>query len=157
MNKLISILLLETYSSSSFWVTINFHYCRGKFSGLALSNFGGAVQYVCNHTESTNKDCGSYKPICTKTDSHRVIQQYWISQGTLSFILPHYFEKKEALDYTNIEAINSNYSSSGFTGNHFSWLRFLLALTESNILSAHVPTYSFKNEIVTMLSWDPKV
>lgn len=120
MNKLISILLLIIYSSTSFGVTINFHYCGGKFSGLALSNFGGAVQCGCNHNESTHKDCCSNKTICAKTDSHKVIQQYWISPGTSSFILPHYFEKIQALDYARIESINSYYSSPGFTRNHSS-------------------------------------
>ncbi len=120
MNKLISILLLTIYSSRSLQVNINFHYCGGKFSGLALSNFGGAVQCGCNHNDSTHKDCCSNKTFCAKTDSHKAIQQYWISPGTSSFILARYFEKKEALDYTHIESINSYWSSSGFTRSHFS-------------------------------------
>ena len=120
MKKLISILLLIIYSSTSFGVTINFHYCGGKLSGLALSSFGGAVQCGRNHKEATDKDCCSNKTICAKTDRHKAVQQYWISPGISSFILPHYFEKKETLDYTRIESINSYYSSSGFTRSHSS-------------------------------------
>lgn len=107
MKKLISILLLIIYSNTSFGVTINFHYCDGKFSRVALFNLGGTVQFSCNHNKLPHKDCSMNKAICVKTARDKAVQQYWIRPGISSFILPHYFEKKESLDYTRLESIKA--------------------------------------------------
>ncbi len=93
-ERLISILLLTIYSSTSYGVTINFHYCDGKFLRLALSSFGSGAQFSCNPNKSSDKDCCGNKAICVKTARDKAVQQYWIRPGISSFILPHYFEKK---------------------------------------------------------------
>ncbi len=124
MKKLISIFLLVIYSSTSFAVTMDIHYCCSNYSGISFSNFKDAVPGSCGHNESTNKSCCTGKVICAKTDNHKAVQQYWLNPD-LSFTLAGYFVN-EQVGYINPESIKTYYSSSGFTRSHSpSFLTFL--------------------------------
>ncbi len=117
MNKLTSILALITYSSTLFGVTINFHYCAGKFSGLALSNFGGAVQCGCSTHDSTHRRCCSDRTIYTKTNNYKAFPQYWISPDFSDFKVLVYLLNMSVASPQPASS-KSHYSSARFTRSH---------------------------------------
>ena len=125
MKKIFSILLLVLYTTSSFAITINVHYCGGKYSGLSLADFGGAVHCSCGQHDSSHTGCCSDKTICAKTDNHKTVQQYWVSPNFIDFALPLYFINVPE-SYLQTVSLNSHYSSSGFLRSHSpSFLTFI--------------------------------
>ena len=125
MKKIISILLLVLYTTSSFGITINVHYCAGKYSGLTLTNFGGDVKCSCGKHDSTHKGCCSDKPVCHKTNSHKIVQPYYVSPNFSDFTVPAYFTIV-AEPYPQTVSLNSHYFSSGFIRSHStSFLTFI--------------------------------
>ena len=117
MKKAIPILLLVLYTTTSFAITINVHYYGGKFSGLSLSDFGGAIHCSCGQPNSTHRRCCSDKTICVKTDNHKTVQQYRISADFSDFKVPVYFLHM-SVAYPQPASPDSHYSSSGFTRSH---------------------------------------
>ena len=125
MKKIFAILLLVLYTSTSFAITINVHYCGGKYSGVSLAEFGGAVHCSCGTHDSTHTGCCSDKTICAKTDNHKTVQQYWVSPNFSDFIIPVYFFNMP-VNYPQAVSLNSHYSSSGFSRSHSpSFLTFI--------------------------------
>ena len=117
MKKIFSILLLVLYTSTSFAITINVHYCGGKYSGLSLADFGGAVHCSCGTHDSTDRGCCTDRTICAKTDNHQTVQQYWVSPNISDFIISVYFINM-SVTYPQAVSLNSHYSSSGFIRSH---------------------------------------
>ena len=125
MKKIISILLLVLYTSTSFAITINVHYCGGKYSGVSLANFGGAVHCSCGTHNCTHRGCCSNKTICAKTDNHKTVQQYWVNPNLSDFTVPVYFIIVP-VTYPHAVSLKSHYSSSGFIRSHSpSFLTFI--------------------------------
>ncbi len=125
MKKIISIFLLVLYRSTSFAITMDIHYCSGKYSGVTFSNFSNTTNCGCDHNGLHDKTCCTDKIICAKTDNHKVVQQYWVAPDFPDFILPDYFTF-DAVDYPHHTSLKSYYSSSGFTRSEFpSFLTFL--------------------------------
>lgn len=117
MKKIISILLPVLYTTSSFAITINVHYCGGKYSRLSLANFGGSVHCSCGIHDSTHRGCCSNKTICVKTDNHKTVRQYWVSPNFSGFNMPVYFINMP-VTYPQVVSLNCHYSSSGFIRGH---------------------------------------
>ena len=125
MKKIVSIFLLIIYSSTSFAVTMDFHYCSGKYSGISFSNFDKAAICGCDQNKLNQRGCCSDKTICAKTDNHKMVQQYWVSPNFSDFIMPVYFINM-SVTYPQAVSLNSHYSSSGFIRSHFpSYLTFI--------------------------------
>ena len=125
MKKIFAILLLVLYTATSFAITINVHYCSGKYSGVSLADFGGAVHCSCSTHDSAHKGCCSDKTICAKSDDHKAVQQYLVSPNFSDLIVPVYFIIVPDT-YSRTVSINSRYSSSGFIRSHSqSFLTFI--------------------------------
>ena len=125
MKKIFAILLLVLYTTTSFAITINVHYCGGKYSGVSLADFGGAVHCSCGTHDSTHKGCCTDKTVCVKTDDHKTVQQYWLSPYFSDLALPLYFTNVP-VTYPQAISLNSHYSSSGFIRSHSpSFLTFI--------------------------------
>ncbi len=125
MKKIISIFLIVLYSSTSFAITMDIHYCGGKYSGVTFSNFSNTTNCGCGYDESNQRGCCSDKTICAKTDNHNAVQAYWVVPNFSDFTLPEYFTF-DAVDYPHHASLKSYYSSSGFTRSQFpSFLTFL--------------------------------
>lgn len=73
MKKIVSILLLVLYTTSSFAITINVHYCGGKYSVVSLADFGGLVHFSFGQHDSAHKGRCSDKTVCAKTDNHKTV------------------------------------------------------------------------------------
>lgn len=117
MKKIISIFLLVLYVSTSFAVTMDIHYCGGKYSGVTFSNFEKAATCGCDHNGLHDSSCCTDKIICAKTDTHKTVQQYWVSPDFSDFTLPDYFTDVRIV-YPRAASVNNHYSSSGFTRSH---------------------------------------
>lgn len=125
MKNIISIVLLVIYTTSSFAITINVHYCSGKYSGLSLANLGRAVQCSCSTHNPAHKGCCSDKTVCAKTDNHQTVQPYYVSPNLSYFTIPVYFIIV-ADAYPQTVSLNNHYSSSGFIRSHTpSFLTFI--------------------------------
>ena len=117
MKKIIPILLLVLYTTTSFAITINVHYCGGKYSGLSLEDFRGAVHCSCGTHDSTHRGCCSDSTICAKTDNHKAVPQYWVSPDFSDFKLPVYFLNM-SVTYPQLSTSDSHYLSTGFMRSH---------------------------------------
>ena len=127
MKKIISIFLLVLYSTTSFAITMDIHYCNGKYSGVTFSNFSNITNCGCGDDESNQTGCCSDKTICAKTDNHTAVQSYWVVPYFSNFTLPEYFTT-DPVDYPHHPSLKSYYLSSGFTRNQsLSFLTFLCA------------------------------
>lgn len=117
MKKIISILLLMLYVTTSSAIMINMHYCSGKYSGLTLINFGEVAQCSCGTHDSTHRKCCSDKIICAKADSHKAGQLYRVSPNLSDFVVPIYFINV-AVAYPQLGFPDNHYPSSGFIRSH---------------------------------------
>lgn len=125
MKKIISIFLLVLYTSTSFAVTMDIHYCSGKYSGITFLNFDKAANCGCDHNGLHDRGCCTDKIICAKTDNHKTIQQYWVAPDFSNFTLPDYFTDVQVA-YPSPASVTSYNSSSGFTRSHSpSFLTFI--------------------------------
>lgn len=113
MKKIITILFLMIYSSTAFAVTLDIHFCAGKFSEIILLNLGDKPQCGCDHSNPTHTDCCSDKIVLSKTDIHKTVQPYLIPEIFSSIVLSDYTDPISN-NYTLPVAITNYNSSSGF-------------------------------------------
>ena len=113
------------YTSTSFAVTMDIHYCSGKYSGITFLNFDKAAICDCGHNGLRDRSCCTDKIICAKTDNHKTVQQYWVAPDFSDFTLPDYFTDVQVA-YPRPAYLTNHYSSSGFTRSHSpSFLTFI--------------------------------
>ncbi|HUZ60397.1 MAG TPA: hypothetical protein VMU83_16615 [Hanamia sp.] len=125
MKKIISIFLLVLYSSTSFAVTMDIRFCSGKYSGITFSNFDKVANCDCSHNGLHDRSCCTDKTICTKTDNHKTVQQYWVIPDFSDYSLVDYFTDVPMV-YPHPASLTNHYLSSGFTRSHStSFLTFL--------------------------------
>jgi hypothetical protein len=117
MKKFISILLLVLYSSTSFAVVVDIHFCAGRFSGIAIPGIGLNPHCGCDHSSKTHKSCCTDKVVFSKADKHKTVQPVAITQSWTAGVLPELqvwlLEKYNDPDITN--ALNFY---SGFIRSH---------------------------------------
>lgn len=116
MKKIISILLLVLYSSTAFAITMDVHYCASKFSGISLIGYGGP-HCGCDHSNSTHKGCCTDKIVSLKTDNHKTVQPYVLTESLSSVILSSYPDLLQH-KYNSPEKNNNYHSASGFIRSH---------------------------------------
>ena len=79
MKKIAAIFLLTVYVSTAFGTAINFHYCKGHLTKVAVLNFGGHGGCDCNPKDMP-KDCCKDKLKYEKADNHNIVQAVQISE-----------------------------------------------------------------------------
>lgn len=124
MKKIISIFLLVLYSSTAFAISMDVHFCSGKFSEMFVMGFGKA-QCGCDHSNPAHTDCCTDKIVSSKTDNHKTVQPYLPPDIFSSIVLSDYTDPV-SYNYTFPVDITSYNSSSGFIRCHFpSFLIFI--------------------------------
>jgi len=125
MKKFISILLLVLYSSTTFAVAVDIHFCAGKFSGIAIPGIGVNPHCGCDHSSKTHKKCCTDKIISSKADNHNAVQPIVIIQTWTTVVLPEL--QMWLLEKYNDPDITNNFSS-GFIRSHSDFYRAFLCI-----------------------------
>lgn len=73
MKKIFAIFLLLIYTGSGFGIPVDFHYCKGQLTGVALVNFGAHSGCGCNDSKKP-MNCCKDKIFCNKADKHNTNQ-----------------------------------------------------------------------------------
>ena len=73
MKKIFTIFLLVIYTGSAFGIPVDFHYCKGQLTGVALANFGTYAGCGCNDSKMP-MGCCKDKVFYNKADNHNTNQ-----------------------------------------------------------------------------------
>jgi hypothetical protein len=85
VKNFLTIFILTVYSSSSFGLAINFHYCGGRLTNNSIINLEGGKKCTCK-AENKPSDCCENSFLYQKAENHETVQVLCNMQAENSFI-----------------------------------------------------------------------